>query len=73
MTIKETYGYWKNGAWYPYTNTRLKLENVKLENDEGIFFPGKFDICMKMKLTADEFDKWVKIAECTDGVIVAED
>lgn len=65
MTIKETDGYWKNGSWYPYKDTVLNISKCVL-SERGKIYPGKFELFAKMKLTGEEFDKWVKVCELTD-------
>lgn len=64
MAIKEESGYWKNGAWYPYTQVRTELHGVKLEYPEKVYrCPGKFDISFSRKMTGEEAEQWIALCE----------
>lgn len=80
MTIKESEGYWKNGAWYPYQQVRTELHGVTLEYPEKVYrCPGRFDISFSRKMTGEEAEQWIAVCEDLElteklpvGVIVNE-
>lgn len=80
MTINESDGYWKNGAWYPYTQVRTELHGVTLEYPGRVYrWPCKFDISFSRKMTGEEAEQWIALFEDLElteklpiGVIVNE-
>lgn len=73
MTIKDTDGYWKNGAWYPYLEVVGKWNGVELEDPVLVKrYPGKFDISFKFEATAEDAEEWVKLAEICDDLVITE-
>lgn len=75
MTITDTDGYWKNGAWYPYREVVGKWKNVELELDDPLLvkrYPGKFDVSFKFSATGEEAEKWVKLAEMCEDLVITE-
>ncbi len=73
MTIKETDGYWNNGAWYPYREVVGKWNDVELEDPLLVKrYPGKFDVSFAFEATEEEAEKWATFAEICEDLIITE-
>ena len=73
MTIKETDGYWKNGAWHPYREVVGTWNGVELEDPLLVTrHPGKFDISFEFSATGEDVEEWVKLAEICEDLIITE-
>jgi len=64
MVIKEQTGYYQNGAWYPYKEVVVNVDNVVLEDPVKISrYPGNFDIKFSFKATEDEIEQMMGVFE----------
>jgi len=52
MTIKESEGYWKNGAFYPYIDGELVIPDAEITVD-GVKMSGGFTVKTSFKATGE--------------------